>query len=131
MADQVLYGVFGPLHGNFEVMCACIDVSTTYCYLSLDNNLTIDDLSALNEKLFQARTKWFEIGLSLNVDNETLKSINIRNHENPDKCLIEMLTHRVQAIAPLTWRTVCVCLRSPTVGRNDVAKGIEEEMTKS
>ena len=112
-------------------MCACIDVSTTYCYLSSDNKLTIHDLSTLNDKLFQARTKWFEIGLSLNVDNETLQSIKMRYHENPDDCLREMLTHCVQAIAPLTWRTVCVCLRSPTVGRNDVAEGIEEEMTIS
>ena len=91
-----------------------------------DTLLSLDDLSSVFEKLFKARTKWFEIGMKLTVDIETLNSIKRENQVDSQKCLLEMLAHRLQAGGSLTGRDLCDCLRSPIVGRNDVAYQIEE-----
>ncbi len=79
--------------------------------------------------LFKARSKWEDIGLSLNIDIDTLDSIKSSNREFPGVCLQNMVTHRLQAVTPsLTWRVLCECLRCPTVARNDVAVEIEDKI---
>ena len=90
-----------------------------------DTLLSVDDLSIVFEKLFKARTKWFQIGMKLTMDIETLNSIAMKNQDNTENSLLKMLTHRLQAGGSLTWRDLCDCLRSPTVDRNDVAQKIE------
>ena len=87
--------------------------------------LTLDDLSPVYDKLIKAAVKWFNLGLKLEVSPDTL--INIRD-ECRDKnhiCLREMLIDRLNT-ATLTYSEICQSLRSPTVGRNDVAEAIEE-----
>ena len=101
----------------------CVKLRSLTC---IDTKLTTADLSTVYEKLYSARTKWFNIGLLLNNDNTTLESIRVRNRDDPDGCLREMLTRRLQAGGPLTWRNLCDSLRSPIVGRDDVAKEIEQ-----
>ena len=87
--------------------------------------MTSEDLPTILEKLLKARTKWFEIGMKLKLDIETLNCIETET-EGHDKCLRKMLIRRLQAVqGTLTWKLLCNCLRSPTVGRNDVANEIE------
>ncbi len=85
-----------------------------------------DDMSTLYERLITARTEWFDIGLKLTVSVEALKEIKLQ-HNDCKTCLREMLTTRLEAVGPLSWREVCACLRSPTVDRNDVAEMIERK----
>ena len=85
-----------------------------------------DDLSPLHKQLYPARTKWFNIGLNLNIDGNDLSAIHEINSQNLDTCLREMLIKRLHSGGPLSWRDVCDCLRSPTVDRKDVAEKIEE-----
>ncbi len=85
-----------------------------------------DELLPLYDKLYDARTKWFDIGLNLNINNDDLSAINVLNSKPPEICLREMLTERLHSGGPLSWRDVCDCLRSSTVKRNDVAEKIEE-----
>ena len=92
--------------------------------MPLDTKLTADDLSTVYMKLYSARTRWFNIGILVKIDRTTLECIRVRNRDDPDGCLREMLTHRLQAEGPLTWRDLCNCLRSPIVGRDDVAEEI-------
>ncbi len=94
----------------------------------VDTKLDLGDLFLIKTKLFNARSKWEDIGLSLKIYPEKLKCIKSSNREDHDICLHEMLAHRLQAnITPsLTWRVLCECLRCPTVERNDVAVEIED-----
>ena len=75
--------------------------------------------------LYKTRTKWFDLGMALKIDFDTLSSIEGRYTEDSD-CLRKMLAHRIQSGGPLTLRVLCGCLRSETVGRNDVAIEIEQ-----
>ena len=101
----------------------CTDL-LIYFIETLDTELTVSDLPIVLEKLFKARTKWYEIGLQLGVPNEFLRSLSVTNI-GAEACLREMLADRLQTSAPLTWRDLCVSLRSPLVGHQDVAEEIE------
>ena len=112
------------------LVCVCVCVCTLVINLALiltDTKLTQEDTSTIYDKLFNARTKWFNIGLTLKVDNETLQSIRIRHREDPDKCLLEMIAYTLKACS-LTWRDLCDCLRSPTVAHNELAEEIESDL---
>ena len=87
-----------------------------------------EDLFTLYERLFPARTKWCNIGLKLKVTMDTIEAIASK-HNDPDDCLREVLSKRLQTVGPLSWREVCACLRSPTVDRYDVADMIEGKGT--
>ena len=85
----------------------------------------MEHFSYIFDKLYNARTKWFEIGLALNVDYETLKSIERVQLNNQDTCLREMLAHRIQSGGPLTLSDLCQCLHHHTVRRSDLADKIQ------
>ncbi len=88
-----------------------------------------DNLATLYEILFSARTEWFDIGLNLKLNIYDLNAINAEHPENLGICLRKMLVMRLDVVGPLSWREVCACLRSPTVGRIDIAETIEGKGT--
>ncbi len=83
------------------------------------------DVRTLYERLYPARTAWYNIGWKLNVPIESLNEIELIK-DDPKTCLRKMLTKRLEAGGPLSWREVCDCLRSPMVGHNNLAETIEE-----
>ena len=91
--------------------------------------LTLANLHQVHTKLCGARTKWYEIGQCLSVDNETLRSIRgDREFRDDGARLNEMLDCRLNSRVHLTWATLCGCLRHPTVARDDLANDIEEKL---
>ena len=100
-------------------------VSYTIFFCS-DTALTINNLMDVYTMIYSARIKWFDIGLLLKIDFDTLRSIR-GNCSEDSHCLREMLACRIQqSDHSLTLRELCECLRSKTVGRIDVAKEIEK-----
>ena len=83
----------------------------------------MDDLGDVYTKLYKACAKWFDIGLALNCNFDTLKYIESEQQDNSAR-LREMLARRIQSGGPLTWNDLCRCLENPTVGRTDIAKEI-------
>jgi hypothetical protein len=78
--------------------------------------LTIDDLRTVQRDVWEARTKWYNIGLELDVDFSTLDAIR-RDNYDIDSCFTEMLTMWLKRVnPPPTWSAMVEALRSPTVG---------------
>ena len=94
---------------------------------SIGSILILSDLQSVYEKLIQAAGNWLDLGLALGLRHGTLKDIKDEYHRNKD-CLREMIAARLKT-GPLTYSEICQSLKSPTVGRNDVAEAIEEECT--
>ena len=88
----------------------------------------MSDLGRVYTKLYNARAKWFDVGLALGMNFETLKSIEKEQLKNQSDCLREMLAHCIQSGCSLTWAKLCSCLRHPTVERIDLAEIIEQGM---
>ena len=104
-------------------MCSYI-YSFQHCHT--DTPLTTRDLKYIQEALYDAHTHWYDIGLELDVDPETLKTISTE-HSSPGERLREMILLRLKS-STLTWRLIIESLRSKIVARNDVANNIEQEL---
>ncbi len=85
----------------------------------------LSDLQSVYEKVIKAARNWFNLGLALDLDYDTLNDIKDDYHRNKD-CLREMIAARLKTGPPLTYSDICQSLRAPTVDRNDVAVAIEE-----
>ena len=73
--------------------------------------------------MFDAKTKWYQIGVLLNVDVNTLDS----ERKNNSIKLLRMLTHWLQAGTNQTWMALDKALRNKTVARRDVADKLPKE----
>ena len=89
--------------------------------LFLTGRLTINDLPQVNRSVLDARTKWYDIGMELKIDAETLDSIEKDNPRNCQDCLREMLKFWLRREEPIpTWGALAEALMSPLVGKGDL-----------
>ncbi len=73
----------------------------------------------------KAANEWYNLGLALDIEFETLKEIN-SNESSSDKArLSEMLTHWLLSSLSCTWSDICNGLRSETVKQINLADAIE------
>ena len=83
--------------------------------------LTIDDLRSVQRAIWDARSCWYNIGLKLGLDPDTLGAIRMDKRDNIDNCFTEMLTHWLRQVnPPHTWSALADALRSPTVGYKEL-----------
>lgn len=85
--------------------------------------LTIDDLGDVLEAVWEARVKWFNIGLKLGISAGTLSAIKKNNNQDPDDCLTAMLEYWLNNGKPKpSWAAVAKALKSPMVGYAQLAE---------
>ena len=85
--------------------------------------LTIEDLGDVLEVVWEARSKWYNIGLKLGISVSTLDSISKANSQNPDDCLTAMIKDWLRNGKPKpSWAAVAKALKSPMVGYAHLAK---------
>ena len=89
--------------------------------------LTSDDLAILVNELYEVRDKWYHLGVQLKVLVHDLKAIRTQYNNNPDNCLIEMLSHWLTMTPPPpTWQRVVDALNSPAIGKPNIAERIQK-----
>ena len=110
----------------FHIVC----ISHVYAIVPiiLGSILMLNDLQSVYKKVIKAAKNWFNLGLALGLDHDTLDNIKDEYHRNNKDCLREMIVVRLKT-GPLTYSEICQSLRAPTVDRNDVATAIEEACT--
>ena len=90
--------------------------------------LTLSDIQFVYDKLINAARNWLDLGLALGLSYNTLMNIKDDHRDKNQTCLREMIAARMEN-GPLTYFEICLSLRAPTVGRNDVAEAIEKDCT--
>ncbi len=91
-----------------------------------DNQLCIEGLQNIYSLLIKAARDWFDMGLALGIQVDTLEGID--SNKNSDKArLREMLTHWLRSLPSCTWSDICNGLRSDTVKQGALADKIEEK----
>ena len=83
------------------------------------------NLGKVQDLIWDARPKWFNLGLNLNIDQATLIMIK-QNHPNGDDCFREMLSEWLKSVEP-SWEELLAALRKPSVGYTQLAKKIARE----
>ena len=68
-------------------------------------------------KVWDARVKWYEIGLGIKIRSTDLDAIGKRHRDDPDVCFRELLSTWLKQASPKpTWALLADALKSPKVG---------------
>ena len=90
------------------------------------DHLTIENLKKIRRACWEARAKWIDIGIELNLKKTDLDAIQDKN--NSDQCFTEMLTLWLKQADPLPTQKVLVeALRQPTVNLGQLAGHVERQ----
>ncbi len=92
----------------------------------MSDYLTIADLNKVYLAMFDARAKWRNILLMLEVPPGTIDSIGVKWRENPDDCYRDGLKEWLKS-GERSWKHVVEALSNPTVGHSDIARTIERD----
>jgi hypothetical protein len=85
--------------------------------------LSIDNLRDVLKTMWEARVKWYYIGLELSISPGTLDSISKANNQNPDDCLTVMIKDWLRSGKPKpSWAALANALKSPMVGYAQLAE---------
>ena len=83
----------------------------------------MDDLCIILKTIWEARVKWYYIGLELGVSAGTLDTLKKHNSQDPDDCLTAMLKYWLNNGKPKpSWAAVANALKSPVVGYAQLAE---------
>ena len=92
--------------------------------LIIEPGLGIDDLRDVQKAVWEARSKWYNLGLELGISPGTLDSIKATN-QNPDDLFADMIKDWLRNGNPKpNWATIANALRSPTVGYGHIAEQV-------
>ena len=87
--------------------------------------LTTKDLRKIQRATWEARVKWYNIGLELEIDIGTLDTIKANNEDIDDR-FRAMLTIWLKMVQPKsTLAALAEALQSPTVGFGHLAEQVQ------
>ena len=129
--------VYTYLHTILFVLChwpvATAAVITMRLLLSGDvelnpGPLTTGDLKMVLNSVWDARTKWYNIGIQLDIDVSVLDAIK-HDSDEVDSRLTAMLTNWLKRTTPSpNWEALADALKSPAVGYGHLAECIEKKL---
>ena len=79
---------------------------------------------------WEARNKWFSIGLGLNMEVSDLEAIRQTNRDNVDDCFMDMLKKWLRTSLRPTQSNLITVLRERTIGFNQLAEELESKSLK-
>ena len=88
----------------------------------------IADLPKIQTEIWEARTRWYNLGLQLGVSVDTLDVIKYNHHTNCDQCFTDMIKEWLRASdLQRTWEALAKALESPQVGHGNLAEQIRSQ----
>ena len=85
------------------------------------------DIKRVRRDIYEARAKWYDIGIELEISIGTLKSIKSMC-DSPAECLVEMLDTWLKQVDPKpSWRLLINALEQPTVGEERLAERLKQK----
>jgi hypothetical protein len=89
--------------------------------------LTPGNLGDVLEAVWEARSKWYNIGLKLRISPGTLDSISKAANQNPDDCLTAVIKDWLKNGKPKpSWEALAIALKSPMVGFAQLAEQLPQ-----
>ena len=96
-------------------------------------DLSVKYLKRVLNELSDAKSKWYNIGIELELDISELESIKKDKRESTYDCFRETIVAWFKSISqiPKTWSTLAEALKAPLVGFGQLATQIEEKYCQS
>ena len=96
-------------------------------FLYPSGQLTLEDLGEVIQALYEARAKWYHIGVQLKLSVGTLDAIRSKFSDSTD-CVTEMCSHWLRCIDPRpSWAALTKALESPPVGEGHLAQQLRDK----
>lgn len=87
--------------------------------------MNVGDLVKVQDAVWAARAKWYDIGLRLGISADTLDAIAKAHLCNPEECFTDTLIKWLRNNEPQpTWEALADVLRSPVVGHAHLAENL-------
>ena len=83
--------------------------------------LSSEELITVLNLTWDARSKWYNIGLKLGISVDTLDAVKIYHREDCDECYTEVLKRWLRNDLSPTWSALADALRPPIVGMSHIA----------
>ena len=114
------------IKSNLKLILAATIIMRSYAHFFLlyIGCLSINNLSEVFEKLYIARTKWYNIGLGLHMNSTDLDAIKMKLRDDADKCFRELLSTWLKQ-KNTTWDDLDKALKSPTVGFEELSETVQ------
>ena len=80
--------------------------------------------------IWDARHKWYKLGMDLGINQETLKSIEA-NSLNDEACFTEILSAWLHSAPHPSWEGLLAALEQPDVGYSELTVDLREKMDMS
>ena len=88
-------------------------------------DLVPDNLKDVQDLVWDARTKWSNLGLELGIKIADLEVIGKNNRSDVDTCFKKMLLMWLRMVDPFpSWEGLVLALGKSSVGRKDIAEKI-------
>ena len=116
----MLLPVLVKLDSNFNTQCHYSFSPSPSPTPSIGSCLTVADLKDALEEVYDARSKWYNIGLQLELPLGTLDAIESECKSSLDYGCRKMLQRWLETGEIRTWRALADALGSELVGRKDL-----------
>ena len=91
-----------------------------------------DNIKDVQGLVWNARTKWSNLGLELGINVTDLEVIEKDNRSDVDTCFKKMLLMWLKMVNPLpSWEGLVSALGKSSVGRKDIAEQIQKKYNVS
>ena len=82
-------------------------------------------LKDIVEELHDVKTKWYVIGIQLEVPTATLKKIQSTHKDDPERAFVEMIDEWLNQTEEPSWSAIVTALRSRSVDARKLAGNVE------
>ena len=87
--------------------------------------MDIDNFGEVQEAIWEARSKWYNIGIRLKLEVSDLDSINAESGIDLEEKFNRMIKSRLKMSEPCTWTVLYEALKHPTVAMPNVADKVK------
>ena len=98
--------------------------SKTFLY---NIQLSIDDFPEVQAALWEARAKWYNIGIRLKIEVSDLDCVNAESRIEIEGKYNRMIKLRLKMLKPSTWGEICDVLNHPTVNEPSLANKVRRQ----
>lgn len=91
----------------------------------------IDDLYRINVELVSIMDLWWEFGIALGVEQDTLKATRINYHHSVNRQFTETLANWLKGVSDTSgpkWEDAITALKSPSIRKGKLALQIAQKI---
>ena len=74
------------------------------------------NLNDVWDRVYPARSRYYNIGLNLGIDAATLDAIKLNERDQSDRGLLKVIEHWLRNSLRPSWKALAESLRAPSVG---------------